>query len=289
MEIDINTGLVLEGGGMRGVFTSGVLDAFMKFNLYFKYVVAVSAGACNGLSYMSRQPRRARVSNIDLLAKYDYIGIRHLVTQGCIFDPEFLYERFPYEIIPFDYDTFFEKMNLGYSFEMVTTNCETGRCEYLQERNGNKHRLNEIARASSSLPFVSKIVEIDGIPMLDGGIIDSIPLLHAIEKGHSQNVVICTRNKGWRATSKDFKIPKFIYRNYPRLRVVLSHRIDAYNKQLDMIDKYEKEGRIIVLRPIKPVEVGRMEKDIEKLESLYNEGFNIGEEFCRANLKLANN
>lgn len=125
--------------------------------------------------------------------------------------------------------------------------------------------------------------------MLDGGIIDSIPLLHAIEKGHSQNVVICTRNKGWRETSKDFKIPKFIYRNYPRLRVVLSHRIDAYNKQLDMIDKYEKEGRIIVLRPIRPVEVGRMEKDIEKLESLYNEGFNIGEEFCRTNLKLANN
>ena len=109
MEIDINTGLVLEGGGMRGVFTSGVLDAFMKFNIYFKYVVAVSAGACNGLSYMSRQPRRARVSNIDLLAKYDYIGIRHLVTQGCIFDPEFLYERFPYEIIPFDYNTFLKR------------------------------------------------------------------------------------------------------------------------------------------------------------------------------------
>ena len=118
----------------------------------------------------------------------------------------------------------------------------------------------KIARASSSLPYVSKIVEIDGIPMLDGGIIDSIPLLHAIEKGHSQNVVICTRNKGWRETSKDFKIPKFIYRNYPRLRVVLSHRIDAYNKQLDMIDKYEKEGRIIVLRPIRPVEVGEWKK-----------------------------
>lgn len=96
-------------------------------------------------------------------------------------------------------------MNLGYSFEMVTTNCETGRCEYLQERNGNKHRLNEIARASSSLPYVSKIVEIDGIPMLDGGIIDSIPLLHAIEKGHCQNVVICTRTKGGAKLAKILK------------------------------------------------------------------------------------
>ena len=129
MEIDINTGLVLEGGGMRGVFTSGVLDAFMKCGLYFKYTVAVSAGACNGLSYISRQPRRARASNIDLLAKYDYIGLRHLVTQGCIFDPELLYKRFPYELIPYDYDTYFEKINLGYTFEMVTTNCKTGRSE----------------------------------------------------------------------------------------------------------------------------------------------------------------
>ena len=90
MTIDSNTGLVLEGGGMRGVFTSGVLDGFMKHNLYFKYVVAVSAGACNGLSYMSHQPRRARVSNIDYLARYDYIGMRHFVTQGCILDAKLL-------------------------------------------------------------------------------------------------------------------------------------------------------------------------------------------------------
>ena len=89
---------------MRGVFTSGVLDAFMKYKLYFHYIVAVSAGACNGLSYASRQPRRARISNIDMLAKYDYIGLRHLVTQGCIFDPDLLYHRFPYELIPFDYE-----------------------------------------------------------------------------------------------------------------------------------------------------------------------------------------
>ena len=101
-----HTGLVLEGGGMRGVFTSGVLDAFMKHQLYFPYVVAVSAGACNGLSYMSRQPRRARYSNIDMLRKYGYISLKSLLTQGSIFDPNILYERFPNEIVPFDYDAY---------------------------------------------------------------------------------------------------------------------------------------------------------------------------------------
>ena len=108
MKINGKTGLVLEGGGMRGVFTSGVLDAFMKHNLYFKYIVAVSAGACNGMSYVSRQPRRARVSNIDYLARYRYIGLRHLVTQGGIYDQELLYDKFPNELLPFDFDEYFK-------------------------------------------------------------------------------------------------------------------------------------------------------------------------------------
>ncbi len=279
MLINKNTGLVLEGGGMRGVFTAGVLDAFMKYNFYFHYVVGVSAGACNGLSYMSRQPGRARVSNIDLLAKYNYIGLRHLVTQGCIFDPELLYKRFPYEIIPYDYSSYFKNVQRGDVYEMVTTNCLTGRCEYLQERSGDSRRLNELARASSSLPYVSKIVNIDGIPMLDGGIIDSIPVLRAISAGHETNVVICTRNKGWRDHGKDHKLPRFIYRNYPRLRVVLSHRLNAYNQQLDLVEDLEASGRIAVIRPESPIVVGRMEKDIQKLEALYDEGFQLGERF----------
>ena len=130
MQISRKTGLVLEGGGMRGVFTSGVLDAFMKHDLYFPYVVAVSAGACNGLSYMSRQPRRARYSNIDLLQKYGYISLKSLITQGSIFDPNILYERFPKEIVPFDFKTYRENPA---TYEIVTTNCLTGRAEYLSE------------------------------------------------------------------------------------------------------------------------------------------------------------
>ena len=284
MQIDRNTGLVLEGGGMRGVFTSGVLDAFMKYKLYFHYTVAVSAGACNGLSYASRQPRRARISNIDMLAKYDYIGLRYLVTQGCIFDPELLYHRFPYEIIPFDYEEYFRNCKNGDVFEMVVTNCQTGFAEYLTEASGDKQRLNELARASSSLPYVSKMVTIDGKDLLDGGIVDSIPVLRSIETGHTTNVVISTRNKGWRDTGRDYKQPKFIYRNYPRLRVALSHRIEAYNRQLDLVDELEEQGKILVIRPVAQVVVGRMEKDVEKLEALYEEGFRLGEEFVKENL-----
>lgn len=284
MQIDRNTGLVLEGGGMRGVFTSGVLDAFMKYKLYFHYIVAVSAGACNGLSYASRQPRRARISNIDMLAKYDYIGLRHLVTQGCIFDPDLLYHRFPYELLPFDYEEYFRNCRNGDIFEMVVTNCQTGFAEYLSESSGDTHRLNALARASSSLPYVSKIVEVDGKELLDGGIVDSIPILRSIETGHETNVVISTRNKGWRDSGRDHKQPKFIYRNYPRLRVALSRRIEAYNRQLDLVDELEEQGKILVICPEEPIVVGRMEKDVDKLEHLYEEGFRLGEQFVKEHL-----
>lgn len=277
MQIDVHSmGLVLEGGGMRGVFTSGVLDAFMKHGVYFDYTVAVSAGACNGMSYISRQPRRARISNIDFLAKYDYIGLRHLVTQGCIFDQKLLYDRFPNELIPFDYNEYFRH---AAGFEMVTTNCETGRSEYLTETS-DRQRAIDICRASSSLPYVSKIVWVDGRPMLDGGIIDSIPVRRAQATGHDFNVVVTTRNYGFRESGRDRKQPRFIYRNFPRLRVALSHRIEAYNEQLQMVEDLEREGKIAVIRPKRPMEVRRIEKDTAKLERLYEEGFELGEEFC---------
>lgn len=279
MKINGKTGLVLEGGGMRGVFTSGVLDAFMKHDLYFRYIVAVSAGACNGMSYVSRQPRRARISNIDYLARYKYIGIRHLVTQGCIFDRELLYDKFPNQLLPFDFDEYFKHAK---DFEMVTTNCLTGKAMYLSETSDRQRSL-DIVRASSSLPYVSKIVTVDGIPMLDGGIIDSIPINRAIETGHEHNVVILTRNKGWRDTGKDRKVPAFIYKNYPRLRVALSHRHIVYNQQIDLIDRLEAEGKITCIRPMRPMEVGRIENDVEKLERLYEEGFAIGEKFAVEN------
>ena len=272
------TGLVLEGGGMRGVFTSGVLDAFMKHEVYFPYVVAVSAGACNGLSYISRQPRRSRYANIDMLQKYDYISLKNLLMQNSIFDANILYERFPNEIIPFDYDTYWQNPA---TFEVVTTNCLTGRAEYLTEKHDAK-RLTAIVKASSSLPYVAQITTVDGIPMLDGGIIDSIPVVHAVDMGFSPNVVIMTRNRGFRSSEPDFKVPKLFYKNYPRLRVALSHHVEVYNEQLALIERMEDWGEIICIRPERPMEVDRICRDPQKLEALYEEGFQIGERFCKS-------
>ena len=280
MKITDKTGLVLEGGGMRGVFTSGVLDAFMKHDVTFPYVVAVSAGACNGLSYMSGQPRRARYSNIDMLKKYGYISLKSLVVNGSIFDPEILYKRFPDEIAPFDYDAY--ERNPA-TFEMVTTNCRTGRAMYLSEKHDHK-RLTLIAKASSSLPFVAQITRVDGIPMLDGGIVDSIPIVRSIDTGHQENVVVLTRNRGYRSSELDFRIPPFVYAHYPRLRVALSRRTAEYNKQLELIERMEDWGEIIVIRPERPMEVGRISQDTEKLERLYEEGLALGEEFARTRL-----
>ena len=147
MKIDDKTGLVLEGGGMRGVFTCGVLDYMMDKKVWFPYGVGVSAGACNGLSYMSRQRGRAKFSNIDLLEKYHYIGIKHLWRKHSILDQELLYEHFPKEILPYDYKTYAENPA---RFEMVTTNCITGRACYLEEKH-DPRRIIAIAKASSSL------------------------------------------------------------------------------------------------------------------------------------------
>lgn len=276
-KLERNTGLVLEGGGMRGVFTSGVLDAFMKHDVYFPYVVAVSAGACNGMSYISRQPRRARYSNIDLLRKYGYISLKNLLMKGSIFDPSLLYERFPNDILPFDYDAYGRYPG---TFEMVCTNCQTGLAEYLTEKE-NRRRMMAIVKASSSLPYVAQITDVDGKPMLDGGIVDSIPVERAIETGHPVNVVVMTRNRGYRSTESDHKIPRFLYTDYPRLRVALSHRVKVYNKQLDLVEHMEDWGEIVVIRPQRPMEVGRVCRDPEKLERLYQEGFEEGEKFCR--------
>ncbi len=282
MQLGPKTGLVLEGGGMRGVFTSGVLDAFMKHELYFPYIVAVSAGACNGLSYMSRQPRRARYSNIDMLQKYGYISLKSLLTHGSIFDPNILYERFPNEIVPFDYNAY--EHNPA-TYEMVTTNCLTGRAEYLSEKHDFR-RMTAIARASSSLPYLSQITYVDGIPMLDGGIVDSIPVVRAIDKGYSPNVVIMTRNRGFRSSEPDFKAPRLFYKQYPRLRVVLSHHVQVYNEQLDLIERMEDWGEVICIRPERPMEVDRICRDTHKLEALYEEGFALGDRFCRETLDV---
>ncbi|MBQ8282013.1 MAG: patatin family protein [Paraprevotella sp.] len=274
MEINQKTGLVLEGGGMRGVFTCGVLDWMMDHHLEFPYAIGVSAGACNLLSYISRQRGRAKFSNIDLLEKYKYIGFKYLLTQRSIFDTKLLYEDFPKRLIPFDFATYRANPCVA---EMVTTNCVTGRACYLEEKD-DFQRMMQIVKASSSLPYVSPIVEVDGQPMLDGGIVDSIPVERAMSLGFEQNVVVLTRNKGYRKTESDVRIPNIIYRKYPRLRVALSHRCECYNKQLELVERLEEESKVIVIRPLTPVKVDRLEKNSERLTALYEEGYACAEQ-----------
>ncbi len=269
MTINDNTGLVLEGGGMRGVFTIGVLDYFLDHEIFFTYNVAVSAAACNGLSYISKQRGRARYVSIELLERYKYIGLKYLFTQRSILDQTLLYDKIPNEEVPFDYEACF---NFPYPFEMVTTDCHTGKACYLTERRSPK-RLIDVAKASSSLPYVSHIVEVDGRPMLDGGLADSIPVERAMEMGKSFNVVVLTRNKGYRETERDIKIPRFVYAEYPRLRLLLSKRHEYYNQQLQLVDDLEAEKRILCIRPERPLEVDRLSSDTERLNALYEEGY----------------
>ena len=275
MTIGDNTALILEGGGLRGVFTCGVLDCFMDKGIRFPFTVGVSAGACNGLSYMSGQRGRTKSSNIDLMDKHHYVGFKYLLTQGCIMDYKLLFEDFPEKIIPYDYEAYFANTD---RFVMVTTNCLTGKAEYLEEKSDSK-RVMDIVRASSSLPYVTKITYVDGVPMLDGGIADSIPVEYAKSQGYDRMVVILTRNKGYRKNEKQLPVPKVIYRKYPELRKTLASRNAQYNRTMEMIERLEEEGLMTVIRPVHPIKVDRMEKDTDKLRALYQEGYELAESF----------
>ena len=271
VSIDLRSGLVLEGGGMRGVFTCGVLDNFMDRGIRFPYTIGVSAGACNGLSYMSEQRGRAKFSNIDLLDKYHYIGFRHLLTKGSIMDFKLLFEEFPTRIIPYDYARYAKCTE---RYEMVTTDCTTGQACYYEEKS-DPRRIIDIVRASSSLPYVCHIAKVDGREMLDGGIADSIPIMRARDLGYDNNVVVLTRNKGYRKSDKLSFVPPLVYRKYPALRDALRRRNMEYNKQIALVEELEERGDIVVIRPERPIEVGRMERDVKRLIALYDEGYDL--------------
>lgn len=277
IHITPQSGLVLEGGGMRGVFTCGVLDYFMDHDIRFPYTVGVSAGACNGLSYMSRQRGRGKFSNIDLLEKYHYIGFKQLLMKGSIMDFDLLFHTFPEEIIPYHYDVYAQTQE---RYEMVTTSCLTGRACYYEEKS-DPRRIIDIVKASSSLPYVSHIAYVDGEPMLDGGIADSIPLGRARELGYNNSVVVLTRNKGYRKPDKSSFVPPFAYRKYPAVREAIRVRNMLYNQQIAHVEELEAKGEIVVIRPEKPIQVGRMERDTRKLLDLYEEGY-----ACAAAIKV---
>ncbi|HBK29027.1 MAG TPA: patatin family protein [Parabacteroides sp.] len=263
------TGLVLEGGGMRGIFTVGVLDYLMDNEIWFPYTIGVSAGASNGISYASRQRGRSYFSNIELLEKHNYIGLKSLLKGHGYIDLDFLFYEYPDRYYPFDYKTYQASPD---RFVMVASDCRTGKPVYFEEKCDMK-RLLDACKASCTLPVMCPITYVDGIPMVDGGVSDAIPIRKAIEEGYKQNVIILTRNKGYRKVDKNFYLPPFIYRQFPAIQEQLKLRYKHYNQTLDYIEQLEDEGKAIVIRPVNPIQVGRTERNTDKLRSLYQEGY----------------
>ena len=268
-----STALVLEGGGMRGVFTSGVLDWMIDHDITFPYLVGVSAGSSNALSYASHQRGRGKYIFADLQVERHYLGMRNLLRHRSIMDMDLLYHELPETIWPYDYEAY--KAN-PMRVESVATDCVTGKAVYLEEKE-DAERIIDIVRASSSLPFACPIAYVDGRPMLDGGISDSIPLQRAIDQGYEHAVVVLTRQRGYRKEEKPSRIPSCVYRRYPQLREALSTRGARYNAQLAMVEQLESEGRITVIRPDHPVEVARIETNMDKMNALYQHGFEMAE------------
>ena len=265
-----NAGLVLEGGGMRGVYTAGALDFFIDKDIWFSSVYGVSAGACHACSYLSKQRKRAFNVNVDYLKDKRYASLYSLFKTGDYFGSKFVYDTIPNELSPYDYDSFNKYEG---NFCCVVTNCITGRAEYLKVKDMKKDI--DFIRASSSLPMISGMVEINGGKYLDGGISDSIPIKKSESDGNLKNVVILTRDGKYRKTkNKMLRVLKIKYRKYPNLVKAMAERHIKYNNTLDYIEKKEKAGGIYVIRPQKPVEIGRLEKNKEKLYEHYNEGYN---------------
>ena len=264
--------LVLEGGATRGVFTSGALDFLMEQKLYMSHVIGVSAGACNGVDYVSKQIGRTKNCMIHTEKEYDYINLRKFVRERSLIDMDMIFEKFPNEVYPFDFDTYFQS---DIVCEMVTTNCVTGKAEYMTEKSDPK-RLMKVCRASSSLPLFSPIVNIDGTPYLDGGLADSVPIERALEIGNEKIVVILTRNPGYRKKMPSkgvMKIYRSSYKTYPNLLRTIARRSIVYNRTMEKIEKLEEEGKIFVLRPQMKT-VSRLERNADTLTDFYNHGYN---------------
>lgn len=267
--------LVLEGGANRGIFTAGVLDYLMDQELWTDYVVGVSAGACNAIDYVSRQPLRSR----DCILAWNHEKLREQMSsfraEHSIMDFKSLFDTFPNQKIPFDYDTFFAS---DIKCELTVTNCLTGKAEYKSEAS-SREGLMRLCRASSSIPLLSNMVELDGIPYFDGGLADSIPLMHTRKIGYRKHVVVLTQMKNYRKTisKKTMAVIQARFHSYPNLVRSFCLRPYRYNRCLDAIEKLEAAGAIFVIRPtMQPVK--RLEKKTEKLEAFYQHGYERMEE-----------
>ncbi len=266
--------IVLEGGATRGVFTSGVLDYLMEEDLYFSHVIGVSAGSCNGVDYVSRQIGRTKKCMIPEKKEYSYYsGVRSAIKEKSILDMDMVFDTFPKKIYPFDFETYFQSDMVC---EIVTTNCETGKAEYMTEQN-DPDRLMKLCRASSSMPLLSPIVNIDGVPYLDGGLADSVPVRRALQSGNEKIVLVLTRNPGYRKkpiSKGTSKLYRRAYKKYPNLVHAAIYRNHVYNKTMELVERLEEEEKIFVIRPLVPT-VSRLERDETALTAFYQHGYNL--------------
>lgn len=263
----IKTGLVLEGGGVRGIYTAGILDVFMENGLGFDGVVGVSAGAIHGCSFLSGQKGRS----IRYYKKYSgdprFMSLRSFITTGDFVGVDFCYHELPEQLDVYDFDEFKRR---GVPFYAVCTNVETGQAEYMLISD----MLEQIdyIRASASLPYFSRIVEINGKKYLDGGCSDSIPVSAFQKMGYERNVVILTRHSEYRKKPEMEKLAKIVYRKYPAFIEALRKRHIVYNQTTAEIAEMEKAGSIFVIRPDSALDIGRLETDPEKIQKIYDIG-----------------
>lgn len=263
------TGLVLEGGGIRGIYTAGVLDYFMDQNLQVDCIIGVSAGALHGVNYKAKQSGRSYRVATDYLKDNRYLSFHSLVHTGDIFGAEFCYHTIPEQLDPFDYETYQSNPTQLYA---TVSNVSTGKAEYKLCSDLRKDM--EYIRASASLPLLSRIVEIDGGRYLDGGICDSIPLKQSQAMGNTKNIVILTRVAGY-VKEPDRLLPMIRrkYRNNPEFVQAANERHLLYNDTIRLIEEEEKQGNCFVLRPSRYIGVSRLEKNVSKIKSLYELGF----------------
>lgn len=266
--------LVLEGGAMRGLYTAGVLDVFMENDIKADTILGVSAGALFGINYKSKQIGRALRYNLKYAHNKRYMGLYSLITTGDVMNKDFCFNKLVYDLDPLDFDTF---DNSDVKFYAVVTNVETGKAEYIEISDAKRDM--EYLRASGSMPFVSNLVEIAGNKYLDGAVADPIPFKKALDMGYKKIIVVQTRPVDFIKTKS--RLPfGFIYKKYPEFVKTAQKAYINYNETLDLIKKYENEGKIIVLRPSEKIKMRRVEKNLNKLQAIYD----VGVKDCNNNL-----
>ena len=264
-------GLVLEGGGSRGIYTSGVLDAFLEKGIEFPYVIGVSMGSCNAASFIGKCRRRQHDITINYINDKRYMSLSNVFKNGEYLDPDWIFGELTYDIAPLDYDTF-EKAHTV--FCCVVTNAKTGKAEYFYPKDLRERGCIEV-RASCSMPIATKGVEIGKDLYFDGGITDSIPLEKALYDGCEKAVVILTQHRGYVKQPVNKNVGRLI-KKYPLMAQALLNRDKTYAKQLDYVYDMEKEGRAFVIQPLCDLECPTLEKSTAKLEAIYQLGYRQG-------------